>query len=101
MSVCIQNEQQKEYYISIPKVDMSENADGVDFTSVRVNPKGAYELYRFGKIFNSLSLFLGGEFKKREIAEEKMRKAKNEADSANNAKTVFFAHMSHELRIPA
>jgi hypothetical protein len=43
---------------------------------------------------------LGGEFKKRETAEEEMRKAKDEADSANNAKTVFFAHMSHELRTP-
>jgi len=36
----------------------------------------------------------------REVLEKKLRHAKEQADSANQAKSLFLAHMSHEIRTP-
>jgi len=43
---------------------------------------------------------LEAEISKRKQIESKLRKAKKEADKANNAKSIFLANMSHELRTP-
>lgn len=82
------------------ELSQTDNFTNNDFSKVRVTPKGSYELYRFGKIFNHLSFALSTELKNRISAEEKMRIAKDEADKANSAKSQFFAQMSHELRTP-
>ena len=47
----------------------NENSAEFDLPNVRVSPKGAYELFRFGELFNRLSQILQNELKKRETAE--------------------------------
>lgn len=47
----------------------NENSAEFDLSNVRVSPKGAYELFRFGELFNRLSQILQNELKKRETAE--------------------------------
>ena len=71
-----------------------------DRVKLRVTPCGASEPYRFGQMFNRLRATLERELENRRAAEEQMRQARDEADSANGAKSEFLAQMSHELRTP-
>ncbi|KQR76655.1 hypothetical protein ASG35_16670 [Burkholderia sp. Leaf177] len=45
-------------------------------------------------------LSLKDQVNRRRIAEQAMRRARNDAESANRAKSVFLAAMSHEIRTP-
>lgn len=71
-----------------------------DVMKMKVSPCGAYELYRFGQMFNRLGYTLERELDSRKQAEEKMRQARDEAYQANRAKSDFLSQMSHELRTP-
>lgn len=90
----------ERYSDTLSHSDIEDNISSAELSGVRVVPGGSAELFRFGEVFNHLSLVLYKELKTRAQAEENMRIAKERADHANEAKTQFFAQMSHELRTP-
>lgn len=66
----------------------------------KIVPGGAMELVQFANAYNHMIDMFFGELCQRRNAEESMKKARNEAELANQAKSIFLAQMSHELRTP-
>lgn len=66
----------------------------------KIVPDGATELVQFANAYNRMIDMFFSELCQRRNAEESMKKARNEAELANQAKSIFLAQMSHELRTP-
>lgn len=66
----------------------------------KLSAEGTKELYLLADIFNTLHSSFISEIQSRCIAESHMKQAKEEAETANEAKSLFLAHMSHEIRTP-
>ena len=70
----------------------------------RVRVDGVAELTHLARTFNQMAEELQGSFDELEgrVAErtEQLRQAKEQADSANQAKSRFLANVSHEIRTP-
>ncbi|MGN0482250.1 MAG: ATP-binding protein [Lachnospiraceae bacterium] len=77
-----------------------ENLPEVSILRAKIVPYGAAELIQLAEAFNRMIDLFFGELRQRKNAEESMRKARNEAQIANEAKSTFLAQMSHELRTP-
>lgn len=72
----------------------------IPILTAKIVPYGAGELVSFAESFNGMIDCFYQELCQRKNAEESMRKARNEAELANEAKGIFLAQMSHELRTP-
>lgn len=66
----------------------------------KIIPDGALELVQFAIAYNHMIDMFFTELCHRKNAEESMKKARNEAELANQSKSIFLAQMSHELRTP-
>ena len=90
----------KEYTEDMKKTGYDFGGEGTSLLETKIIPRGAAELTGFAEAFNRLIELFIQELKNRKNAEEKMRQARNEAELANQAKSIFLAQMSHELRTP-
>ncbi|NCC41998.1 MAG: response regulator [Clostridia bacterium] len=80
--------------------DYTDEDGALEILDAKIVPYGARELVHFADSFNRLIDRFFQELCQRKNAQENMRKARNEAELANQAKSVFLAQMSHELRTP-
>lgn len=83
----------KKYTLTLR--DFSFDNEGFSLT-----PQGTLELRMLANNFNELYKSFQSELIRRRNAEETMKAARDEADSANMAKSEFLAKMSHEIRTP-
>lgn len=86
----------KEYSDKISRQTVGD----ISILQAKIIPFGAAELIRFAEAFNQMIDMFFQELRERINAQENMRKARNEAELANQAKSTFLAQMSHELRTP-
>ncbi|SHJ51973.1 hybrid sensor histidine kinase/response regulator [Hespellia stercorisuis] len=81
--------------------ETGESDDGaLQILDAKIVPFGAKELVLFAESFNHLIDCFFQELCQRKNAQESMRRARNEAELANQAKSIFLAQMTHELRTP-
>lgn len=92
----VEQERKKRHY----NISSTYELDLISLKGVRRNVmlSAAPILNDKGKLESIISSIV--DISDRKIAEEKLRSAKNSAESANLAKSTFLANMSHELRTP-
>lgn len=86
----------KEYSDKVSRQDVED----ISILQAKIVPYGSTELIDFAKTFNQMIDMFFQELRERINVQESMRKARNEAELANQAKSIFLAQMSHELRTP-